>query len=1317
MEVALKSYNKRHIDVLVREAPESAKWRGTFVYGEPKSQDRHHMWTLLRRIKPNATEPWLMIDDFNEAMWQSKHFSHARRPEGQMRAFRESLSFCDLHDLGFGGTPWTYDNKQGDGRNVRVRLDRAVADPAWSACFPLAHVSHIASSCSDHVPLLLLWDEPERPRAAPRCRRYEAMWERDASMPDVIKEAWEKGEGVSNLGDVMAKLRSTLTQLHTWSDKKVGNVKRKLGKLRKRLGSLRQQGLLDGSNQIREVREKLDELLFREEIMWRQRSRTSWLKEGDRNTRYFHRKASWRARKNRVTKLKKQDGSSTSDAKEMKHIAQCFFQDLLSRDVTLDPGPLLDMFSLKVDQEMNESLTKAFTDEEISDALFQIGPTKAPGPDGFPACFFQRNWALLKEDVLRAVHKFFEECELQEEVNDTTIVMIPKHCAPEEMKDYRPISLCNVVYKVVSKCLVNRLRPLLQGLISEQQSAFVPGRMITDNALIAFECFHSIQKCRRENQNFCALKLDLSKAYDYVDWVFLERVIEKMGFSQTWIKWIMICVTTVRYKVRFNGELLEAVSPSRGLRQGDPLSPYLFLFIADGLSNILKRYSGEGRIQPLKVCRKAPGVSHLLFADDSLLFFKAELQQARAVKEALTLYERSTGQLINPSKCSLLFSDFCSAHQQDEIKDELQVSKATFEDKYLGLPTPEGRMKAEKFQPIRERFAKRLSNWSEKFLSAGAKEVLIKSVAQALPNYVMGVFKLPLQTCEVYDRMVRKFWWGEDKGQRKVHWLAWEKLTCPKSFGGMGFRDMKCFNQALLARQAWRLLVYPDSFCARILKARYYPNGTLIDTAFPVVSSLSWKRIAHGMDLLKEGVIWRIGNGKDVRIWRHKWVPHAGKLKVIEKKTWNRLTFVHDLILPGEKKWNEPLIRHLTHDDDADVILKSRIPVREREDFPAWHFEKNGVFSVKSAYRLAWNLSGLSSRSHSSSSAPDDQRKLWKVLWRTDVQPKVSVFAWRLAHDSLPTMRNKWRRTLESTGVCKICGHEVEDGHHATVRCSKAMALRLAVREYWELPDEFLLKYTGPDWLLVLLDSIPTKMKTNLLLVLWRSWHLRNDIIHEKGLASIADSVSFLKNFRETLSPVWQQEVDHKGKLPISECIIPEPIRRNRATSDDVVWRPPPEGWAKINVDGAFRPESGEASVGIIARDCRGLVLYSAYKAVQNCNAPIEVEALACLEGARAAANWVQMPVIFESDNATVIQDIVAHQGNRAAWSPIIDEIHGVCSRLQDVQWHKLKRDCNRVAHFLAKMGMSSRLCSEWILQAPPAIFELLAQECNTLFS
>jgi hypothetical protein len=158
-------------------------------------------------------------------------------------------------------------------------------------------------------------------------------------------------------------------------------------------------------------------------------------------------------------------------------------------------------------------------------------------------------------------------------------------------------------------------------------------------------------------------------------------------------------------------------------------------------------------------------------------------------------------------------------------------------------------------------------NWSEKHKSSGAKEVLIKSVAPTIPTYVMGIFKLSAGLCEELAQLIKKLWWGEEGNQRKLHWIVWEKLILPKCRGGMGFRDMKQFNQTLLARQAWWLIQFPDSLCSRLLKAKCFPNSELVDTAFPTDTSPTWKPIEHGLELVKKGIISRIGSGARVQIW------------------------------------------------------------------------------------------------------------------------------------------------------------------------------------------------------------------------------------------------------------------------------------------------------------------------------------------------------------------------------------------------------------------------------------------------------------------
>ena len=219
--------------------------------------------------------------------------------------------------------------------------------------------------------------------------------------------------------------------------------------------------------------------------------------------------------------------------------------------------------------------------------------------------------------------------------NDTLVVLIQKNSKPEKLKDLRPISLCNVVYKVVSKVLTNSLKVILPDIISHNQSAFAPGRIISDNILIAYELTHYLQNKRSGASGFAALKLDMSKDYDRLEWNFVEGMLLKLGFRRRWVDLVMKCVTTVRYQIKVNNEVTNTILPGRGLRQGDPLSPYLFLICAEGFSSMLQDAEENGRLKGIKICRNAPSVSHLLFADDSLLLVEGNERNATEVQRIL----------------------------------------------------------------------------------------------------------------------------------------------------------------------------------------------------------------------------------------------------------------------------------------------------------------------------------------------------------------------------------------------------------------------------------------------------------------------------------------------------------------------------------------------------------------------------------------------------------------------------------------------------------------------------------------------------------
>ena len=1307
LQVEVKEITPRFIDVHVRMSTSAPLWRATFIYGEPRTDLRHRMWSTMCDLKAASDLPWFAVGDFNEALWQHEHMSACRRPENQMVAFRDTLLVCELKDLGFQGIPFTYDNGRRGNANVKVRLDRALADDRWRDIFTDASVVHLVTPCSDHCPILVKLDREAATGSVCKCRRYEIMWEREHALPEVISNAWQDCGPKSDLGEVNAALKKVMDVLQTWGGRKFGNVTRELARLRKKLENLRRDNA--PACDIREAMDAMNELLYREEMLWLQRSRISWLKEGDRNTKFFHRKAVWRARKNRITALKDQDGVVQHAPTEMEHMATSYFQSVYTRDPTILPTPVVNLFEEVITDDLNENLCKQFSEEEISDALFQIGPLKAPGPDGFPARFYQKNWGVLKEEIVHAVLQFFDTGQMPEGINDTSIVLIPKIDNPMELKDYRPISLCNVLYKIISKCLVNRLRPILGDIISENQSAFVPGRLITDNALLAFECLYYMEHGVSANNSFCAYKLDLSKAYDRVDWVFLEEVMHKMGFSHRWIQWIMRCVTTVRYSVKFNGGLLEAFSPTRGLRQGDPLSPFLFLFVADGLSALLQSEISTGGISPIKVCRRAPGISHLLFADDTLLFFKADCGQAQRVKHVIDNYAAATGQLINPSKCSIFFSPQCDGNVQDDIRNILQVQRDNFEDKYLGLPTPEGRMNKGKFDNLQSKLSKRLLQWGD--LSQGGKEIMIKAVAQALTTYIMGVFKLPLSVCDDLTKLIRNFWWGAERGKRKTHWVSWDMMIRSKPHGGMGFRDMRIFNQALLARQAWRLISRPDSLCARVLRAKYYPQGNLVDTVFTGNPSPTWTAIVHGLELLKHGLIWRVGDGRSIRIWRDNWIPRATEFKVIGPRGRSRLNRVSSL-LDEHGTWDEALVRRTFPPIDADVILRIKTSARCPEDFLAWQPEKNGVFSVRSAYRIGLQLAQQDQVVGASSTAAQGDKPIWKKIWSCNIPEKVRIFAWKALSNALATEDNKIRHHMPVSGLCRICGAEREDTHHALIQCPHAHALWEAMRDVWPIPR--IATPIRDDWLEAWLLPLHPVMCGRILMIAWRAWYARNEITHDKALPGIEGSRRFICSYLQSLENIMRMTPDEIIKGKQASVVQPSdgPKPQVQLSARDA-WTRPSNGAIKLNVDGAYIPQTGVAGAGMILRRGDGSIIFSACRAIRFCSSALDSELSACMKGIKMALELSQENIIVETDSLELVTMATSVDRDSSCLGHLVADLRLLLTCPRILAFNKIPRGQNNASHELARFGMFQNRTEVWLGTAPEALLSCILRDCN----
>ncbi|KAK2636708.1 hypothetical protein Ddye_031500 [Dipteronia dyeriana] len=452
---------------------------------------------------------------------------------------------------------------------------------------------------------------------------------------------------------------------------------------------------------------------------------------------------------------------------------------------------------------------------------------KSPRPDGLNPAFYQRFWGIIGEDVTKACLSFLQSSSFPDGLNDTFIALIPKKNCPEVVSNLHPISLCNVLYKVVAKMLANILKLVLPHLIADYQSVFIPGRLITDNIMVAYEVVHYLKRKRQGKEGYAALKVDMSKAYDRLEWDFLEQVMRRMRFPEKWIGWMVMCITSVKFSIVHYCHDTDSFFPTRGLRQGYPLSPYLFILCAKGFSALLKNSEDRGLIHGCRIVRGAPIISHLFFADDSFLFFRDNLRESQCIKDCISLYEKASGQQINFQKSSISFSSNSSRLIINQICSLLDVQQTENHGKYLGLPSLIGRNKSQIFSFIKEKLWSRLQGWKKCFLSRAGKEILVKTVAQALPTFAMRVFLLPLELCAELERIMNSFWWGTGHGGSKgIHWMRWDRLCASKQNGGLGFRKIHEFNLSLLGKNGWRLLNQPASLMAIVYKARYYPNST-----------------------------------------------------------------------------------------------------------------------------------------------------------------------------------------------------------------------------------------------------------------------------------------------------------------------------------------------------------------------------------------------------------------------------------------------------------------------------------------------------------
>lgn len=402
--------------------------------------------------------------------------------------------------------------------------------------------------------------------------------------------------------------------------------------------------------------------------------------------------------------------------------------------------------------------------------------TKSPGPDGMNPLFYKQYWTIIGRNVLHAVQHFFQGGRINRAANHTFLTLIPKRKAAHRVEQFRPIALCNVIYKVITKILATRIKPYLNQIIHPTQSAFIPSRSIVENCIINHELMWYM-KSRRGKTGYLAIKVDMSKAYDMVEWDVLEAVLIAHGFGPAFCNMVMECITSAQFSVLINGSPCGFFSSSRGIRQGDPISPALFVLLSDILSRITSRAEMEGKITGIKVSRTSPRITRLMYADDLVIYCKANMEEVTEVKRCLDSYCLWTGQQINWEKSEVHFSPNVPRFQKHHVCRFLGMKECGHSSKYLGSPFCKFTAKNSDFAYVAERLVSKLSGWKSKLLSIAGRVTLIKSVTSAIPSYIMQLFLLPLNFCVKLDRFNRRFLWGIKEDRSRYSALrAWDSV-------------------------------------------------------------------------------------------------------------------------------------------------------------------------------------------------------------------------------------------------------------------------------------------------------------------------------------------------------------------------------------------------------------------------------------------------------------------------------------------------------------------------------------------------------------
>eukprot|EP00253_Pinus_taeda_P001472 PITA_01472 len=853
---------------------------------------------------------------------------------------------------------------------------------------------------------------------------------------------------------------------------------------------------------------------------------------------------------------------------------------------------LMEAIPKIITADQNWALCREISMEETEEAIRSMPNDKAPGPDGFTINFYKSCWSIVKQDVWEVV-----EDSILKSLNSTFLALIPKVEEAKNPDKFRPITLCNVIYKIISKVIASRLKMILPDIISEEKSGYVEGRQIFDNILLAQEMIHSLHSRKEAGM---LLQLDLSKAYDKVSWRYLEAVLKAFGFCSTWIKWIMALIRSPRYSILVNGAPSAPFAPSRGIRQGDPLSPFLFIILMEGLRRTIAKKKAEGKIRGLKPIRSLRATTHQQFVDDTMLHGTPTVKEAVAYREILDLFSQASGFRIG-----------------------------SLPSKYLGAPLTLKPWKKEHWEKILANLKKKCSHWTFRALNLAGRLVLTKVVLQAIPHYFLSLLPAPKGILQQIRNIQRSFLWSGNGEKKKWALVAWNKLCMSKSRGGLNLVDPEVINRTCGAKLWWRWIENPTLPWAKHWKEKYVLDCDIQDLIrlqeTPEASPI-WNHAKRNKNLVQDNSFWEIRNGRLALFWEDAWqkLPKLDSPELLNiKQTYQA---------QGKYTVNQYWHQHSTDDNWRDwinfnrentkennhtaqlfneCILKRKIRKTEEDDKLRWGLKGNGNFSLKEAINIL-------EKNEQGEILPWSS-KIWdNLLW-----PKIRTFLWLLMRNKTLTWDNLCKKGFEGPSRCPMCLEELEYLNHLFNTCEWASQLWCWMEGILSSSDQQLdsihstilnwrTNFSGTQRVNSIWKSAPG-------FLLWSIWKERNRRIFQyENEKPTALDLRILKSFR------LEGIVNHS----VPQHKTPPPSLRNS-------WQCPPVGGLKLNFDGASRGNPGLARIGGVIRNQKGDILHIYYRALgESTNNEMEFAALE--HGLRIAKSRSLHNLIVEGDSSLV---------------------------------------------------------------------------------